>query len=417
MKRMWLKLSIGAIAIASSHAVAQPVSAPTELPAAELASAWMDSDLRVQQARSNLVAAGHAGAAIAASPNEWVGRAQAQRRRYRDEGVNSNEWSVSLERTIRINGKAGLDVELGRAGEEVALAQYAEARHESARALATLWIDVIAAAQQQRVMADQVRFAEVGTGAVEKRKRAGDASELELNAAKADLGEMRRQASIADGQYAKARAQLLGRFPKAQLPTSPELPEPSSPAWPLERWQEQILAQSDVVRLADAELRKAQLSARRASADRVPDPTFGVYTSSEARSNERIVGISLSIPISGSYRKHVELQALQDAETSRVSGDRERQAIATEVTQLYLDASAGVNRWRLAQDAANLTRDSARRTLRGYELGEVELASLLAARRASLDAERGALDARSDALRANHRLLLDAHLIWGLDQD
>ena len=42
---------------------------------------------------------------------------------------------------------------------------------------------------------------------------------------------------------------------------------------------------------------------------------------------------------------------------------------------------------------------------------------MLLARRQSLEASRAALDARVEALRANYRLLVDAHLIWDLSTD
>ncbi|REN19571.1 TolC family protein, partial [Mycobacterium tuberculosis] len=55
-----------------------------------------------------------------------------------------------------------------------------------------------------------------------------------------------------------------------------------------------------------------------------------------------------------------------------------------------------------------------RLTQRAYALGEADLQSLLLARRQFLEASRSALEARADALRANYRLLVDAHLIWDL---
>lgn len=129
--------------------------------------------------------------------------------------------------------------------------------------------------------------------------------------------------------------------------------------------------------------KKAELSAARARADRIPDPTVGVYTASEAFRNERIVGLSLSIPLSGSYRSERMHQALQEAEAAR----------------------------------AKVKRDSARLTQRAYGLGEADLQTLLLARRQALDASTAAEQARVEALRWHCRLLIDAHLIWALEED
>lgn len=54
---------------------------------------------------------------------------------------------------------------------------------------------------------------------------------------------------------------------------------------------------------------------------------------------------------------------------------------------------------------------------RAYTLGEADLQTLLLIRRQALDASTATEQARVDALRSHHRLLLDAHLIWALDED
>ena len=50
-------------------------------------------------------------------------------------------------------------------------------------------------------------------------------------------------------------------------------------------------------------------------------------------------------------------------------------------------------------------------------LGEADLQGVLLARRQLVDAALGATQARVDALKARYRLLVDAHLIWGLQDD
>ena len=50
---------------------------------------------------------------------------------------------------------------------------------------------------------------------------------------------------------------------------------------------------------------------------------------------------------------------------------------------------------------------------RNYTLCEADLQLLLLIRRQVLDATRAAVESRADALRWNHRLLIDANLIWG----
>ena len=56
-------------------------------------------------------------------------------------------------------------------------------------------------------------------------------------------------------------------------------------------------------------------------------------------------------------------------------------------------------------------------TQRAYSLGEVDLQGLLLARKQGLDATMAAEQARIEALRAQGRLMIDAHLVWGLEED
>lgn len=410
----WL-VAVAASAVPFS-AAAQGQPTPQNLPSTEQAAAWIESDPTVVQARAAMAAAEHAGAAIATSSHEWTARVQGQRRNYRDVGANSNEWTAQLERPIRINGKGGLDRQLADLEREIARARVGEARHEAARALAGLWMEVIAARGQEALLREQMSFAESSLAAVDKRKRAGDASVLDVNIAQTDLGEVQRQASIARTQLVKALAKLKVRFPAAE----PAAAMPADPgALPLAEaaWRERVLAEADPLKVSEGEFRRAQTTAARVRADRVPDPTFGVYMASEAQRNERVVGVSISMPLSGRYRDQRSLQAEREADTARAAVDLQRRLLEVEAAETYAEAEGSAERWRVSERSAAIARESARLTQRAYTLGEADLQSLLLVRRQSLDASRAALEARTDALRWQHRVLIDAHLIWDLEND
>ncbi len=388
---------------------------PPDLPPTELARESIDQDPAVVEARRALVAAGHGAAALRAGPNEWTTKLAAQRRRY-DNGGNSNEWTASLERTIRIGGKAGIDTQLGDNELIIGQARIGEARREAARALADLWLDTLATSRQRELWAEQLSFAETSHQAVEKRLKAGDASMLDLNVARADLIDVQRQLSAATSAEAKAQAKFAVRFPTLKYEPKP-LAEPLALDMSLPQWRDRILAESDPIKIADGLLKKAELSAARAKADRIPDPTVGVYTASEALRSERIIGLSVSIPLSGSYRGERMYQALQEAEAARAKVERQKRDEETAVVEAYVDAMGGLERWRLASQGLSTTRDSARLTQRAYTLGEADLQTLLLARRQALDASTAAEQARVEALRWHYRLLIDARLIWALEDD
>ncbi|MFX5710154.1 TolC family protein, partial [Acinetobacter baumannii] len=75
-----------------------------------------------------------------------------------------------------------------------------------------------------------------------------------------------------------------------------------------------IREQSDRLKAAEAAWRSADAQAERSRAERTPDPTFGILSGSEARGRERIVGVSISIPIPSSARSERAIQATHLAE-------------------------------------------------------------------------------------------------------
>lgn len=389
---------------------------PPDLPPTEIARQSIDQDPAVIEARRLFDAAGHSAAALRAGSYEWTTRLQAQRRSNDGGGGNSNEWSAALERTLRIGGKAALDGQLGDAELIIGQARIAQARHEAARALADLWIDVLATSRQRELWAEQLDFAQTSYQAVDKRRKAGDASVLDVNVASADLIDVQRQLSAASTAEAKAKAKLAVRFPTLKYEPKP-LTDPGALDMGLPEWRERILSQSDLLKIAEGQSKKAELSASRANADRIPDPTVGVYTASEAFRSERITGLSVSIPLSGSYRSALMQQALKEAESARAKQEVQKRQQEAEIVEAYVDATGSLERWRLASQGLSTTRDSLRLTQRAYSLGEAELQTLLLARRQALDASTAAEQARVEALRWRYRLLIDAHLIWALEED
>lgn len=409
--KSWIMMTLGWALVLPLQVVAQPAT-PSDLPPAELARAAIEQEPSVVKARYALEAAGHAGRRIAASPYEWSVGVDGQRRRY-DTGGDSNEWAARIERPIRIGGKAELDRGLGDATERIARAELAQARHEAARALADLWVDWLAAIQARELAREQLGFAESSASAVAGRRKAGDASLLDLNAAQADAAEARRQFDAVQAQEAKAILRLRARFPSLVM-------EPRSLSEPVEldmeevQWRERVLAESETLRIMQESLKRAELTADRARADRIPDPTVGIYTASEARRSERIVGVSVSIPLGGTYRRETMQEALKQVDVTRAELERQRKEVDLAIAETINDARTALRRWRLAEQSAQMARENARLGQRGYALGEGDLQSLLLLRRQSVDAVGASLSSRIEALKARNRLLVDAHLIWGL---
>lgn len=399
-----------------SLAQAQGMQAPAWLPPNAQASAWIEHDASVSMARHGTAAAGHAAQAIAAGGQEWSVRVQGQRRQFQDGAPLSREWQASLERPLRLNGKAALDKGLGDVELDLARAQLGEARHESARALADLWLGTLGGQQREALAASQVALAEANLAAVIKRRRAGDAALLDEQQARADLGESQRELIAARTASIKARTALQLRF-GAEAPVAAELGNVDEPAWTEAAWLDRVLQEADVIKVGQAESRRARLTAARARADRHPDPVVGVFTASEVRGNERLLGLSITLPLGGTQREQRSLQLAREADMAESALEQRRRDAELQARQTWADATGSRERWRLSRETAALARDNARLIQRAYALGEADLQALLSARRQSAISAAAALEAQVDALHWGARLLIDAHHIWDLEHD
>ena len=421
MKR-WLAAASLTLALNVQAQAQTPLpTAAVDLPTTEQALAAIDQDPAVVQAQRAVQAATHGAAMRAAGPYEWTVAVTGQRRRIDGSG-NTTEWSAQSERPIRIGAKAALDRDIGEAGLRQARAELAAVRQGAARALADQWLDWLAAGQSRARLQQQVGFAETSLKAVETRRKAGDASLLEVGVAQGDVAEARRQASLAAAAQTRAQASLRVRYPLLSLVSllplaASQLSEPLALEGTEAEWRQRILAVSGKLRAAQEALRKAEITAARARADRIPDPTLGIFTASEAFRRERVVGLSLSIPLGGTYRAQAALEAEQQAEVARADVDRETREIEVEVATQVAEAVSSLERWRLAEQATAAAGDAARLTQRAYTLGEADLQTLLLVRRQSLDAVNAAASARADALRVRYRLLIDAQWLWPLGRE
>lgn len=409
--------------------------------------AAIDQHPAVVQATLGQDAARHAAGMLATGPQEWTVGGQLQQRRVNGAG-SAAEWQLELSRPIRWGDKARLDRQLGEHGEQIARWQRAVARRESASALLDAWLDW-RGAQAARALAEaQLGLAEEQLKVVALRQRAGDAARLDRLAAEADLADQRRAAAAARTAEARAAMVLAARFPGLPTPgDAAPLPAPPAP-WgvhgstvagagvavvgtgtgtgagargdtgaggdePLPAPDRAAaIDQAPTVRLAEAALAQAEALSARTRAERRPDPTVGVYTALEAARTERVVGLSVSIPIGGAYRDLAAREQAAREAAARAALDAARRERAGLLRQWLLERDAGHARWRLAEAAAAAQQEAASLMRKAYAAGEAEMPALLQARRLALEAAQTALAARVDALRAHHRLALETGRLW-----
>lgn len=407
-------LIFGLMMAAPAVQAREPVAAPGLMTTAR-ARPLLDQDPGVASARAGLEVARQEADILDQSPYEWTAKALTQRRTV-TAGGKYGEWNVGVERGVRLPAKGAADRRLGEATVSEARARYGESVHGAARELMALWLDWVAAEQAQTLGQTSLTAVQENLAAVDKRVRAGDASKLDANLARAELAEQRRLANDAKTHASAAWARLSTRFPGLTRERVP-LPLPLAMDQNDGFWRQRILSESEELKIIAAQLAKAEAQAERERAGRIPDPTLGVYTASEVGGRERISGVTISIPLPGSLRTARSAKAVASQEVAAHELELKRRQLETEIAGELATARGAYESMQIATEGAKGMQENANLTQRAYSLGEGDLQTLLLARRQASAAANSALQAQLVALKAWYGLMVDAHLVWDLEKD
>ena len=352
-------------------------------------------------------------------PYEFVAHAGTARRY--DPLRQTRDFDLALERPIRIGQKALLDQRIGDSGLEVAKFSLVDARHEAGRLLLRQWIGHLRAIDERAIWTTQLSTLQRQLDAVNGRVRAGDAPRVDVFLVQAALAQAEQGASQADARIELSRVDLMTNFPDLPISivptTAPTLAQPAAPADDEAGWRSRIIEHNHEIQVAQAQRAQASLVASRVRAERVPDPSVGVRYLSERGGSERVLGITLSIPIPGAIRDAALQSALAQVD---VRGEREAavlRRVGGEASSLYRAARSSFEIWGKADLAVRRLTQHADLAARAYSLGEGTLSEVLLARRSANESRLQALAAQSDAQEARYRLILDAHLLWPFDDD
>lgn len=412
MKKLLASLAL-ALAWAPAHAGVSP--APADLPPAAAVEQALDAHPMVRAAQAEVRGAQAERGRLQAGAHEYGLRFSTQRRSVSG-GADYTEWGASVERGLRLPGKAGLDGRIGEQGELAAQERVGDARHETARLLLSQWYATAQAGLEAGLWRQQAALLQEQRRIVETRVKRGDAARLEVLQAEAAVAQADSQAQAAEARELAAQAELRARFPELPAPT-PSQARPSAPAGDAAVWLERTLAHNHELLAVQRELDKARLLTQRAEAERRPDPTLGLHLANEQGGNDKIVGVSLAIPLPGAARRAQAGVQLAQAEALAEMETATRRRLAAESAANWQRAVAGVASWQRLEEAAQAVERHADLARRAQALGELGLSEALQARRAALEAQLAAGQARLAANEAIARLLLDAHQLWPLGGD
>jgi len=399
-------------ALALPAAFAQTAPADTSLPAQELVLKVIQVTPEVQAARAMLDRAEAEARMRQVGPHEPQLSLIPQTRRI-DGDRRYREWEVDLSRGVRWPGKARLDREIGAAGREAASLAFEDAHHAAARRLLALWSDWQRAAAMANLREAQLAAWQRERAAVVRRVQLGDAAARDRVALDAAVAQAEAAVAQARAEADTSRLMLSSAFPDLPLPEQVHLPatvtalDGSDAAW-----VELIQQRSHEIGTAAAIAHKKDAEARRARADRLPDPQIGLRMISDRGGREHAFGVTVTLPLGVSYRAAEAAAAGADAMGAQADLAMVRRDVGRDARQVVTLARARYVIWQRQQQAATATASSAEKAERGYALGELGLDEMLIARRAAQEAELAASRAEIDAIEAVTRVKVDAHAMW-----
>lgn len=414
----------GASAAAPAYAVSVT---PDELPPQNLVRQHILARPEVRAAASAMQADQADAERLKAGPHEFTLRLAAQQRRSSDtmgDGLVDRrryaETQLGLERTLRTGNKARQDEVIGDTAVKLAQVRRADAIHEASRGLLRAWIDLLRERATVSMWQEQESAQAELTRHAERRVKAGDAARTEWRLQEASAAQTHANLVSAQARELAARAVLDTQYPGLTNASDLALVRPQQLDY---QPDQQALVTQD---LADrshewrvARLHAELISARatKTSLDRSAEPTIGIYAASERGGAERVLGLSLSVPLAGAARSAAERQAQALRAEAEQQAEAIHQKVRTEAATAWQSMQSAQLAWQ-SQDLARQRHEQVLKTVaRGWELGEYSQSDVLLARRQFTEAALAEINARADARHAALRLKLDLHETWEFDDE
>ena len=345
------------------------------LPPAEAVERAVDEHPLVQAGLARSDAARELARGLRRGPHEFTVSGSYSQRRIDREGEFS-EYDATLERGIRLPGKAALDRKVGEFGIAAAEYRVAETRHRAVLLLNDIWWDWLEAHAEVEAGEAAVANLTAALAAVERRIALQDAALVDADQARSALATARVALEQGRSRTEIARSRLEVQFSSLPLPVeAPELPDPVMPLAGLGALRDQALTQDHGMPGAQAESDRQTTLAERARRDRIADPTLGFRLFSERGGAERGIGVVASIPIGGAGRSAIAAQVQAEARVATAEFAAARFTAQETATTGYAEAGNSWTAWRSSLDARTSSKLAADRLRQGYRLGGTGLPS------------------------------------------
>jgi cobalt-zinc-cadmium efflux system outer membrane protein len=392
--------------------VSQTTSAQNYLPPLDVVMEAITQQAEVLAADERAGAVDAEARALSMGSYELEATVIPQRRRT-NSGQSFDEFEAQVGRAFRLPGKAPLDREIGARSRTIAALERNDIAHEAAVRLLELWMQWLRATSTDEEARAQLQSLQTEQASLLRRVEIGDAAQLDLELITAELAQARAAAVATATLLSAARHALNTDFPQITLPArAPSLPEPLALPDTEEQWEARLINDSYELKVAEQDAARLDATAKRAWADRIPDPTLGVRFFNERDGQERAVGLVFTMPLSNRYRRELANAERAQARARLRDVDVMRRVLAKEAHLKVALATDALNQWRAQRDAHEAMRTAANRTHRAWELGETGLAERLLAARRAREMAYQELSARATAHETQLRVRIDSHDLW-----
>lgn len=396
--------------------VVAPHASPTYLPPEAAVKAVILDSPAIQSTRLKKESMIFKGEAIKAGTGELSVRTSLQQRRIPLTNERFSESSIGLERPIRSWGKSDLDADLSQQMQTLSSIEYSDALHEASRRLMKLWFAHLRSLADQTITQSSLTLAKSLYQQTSARFAQGEISKVDLALAHAELQRAQAAYEASQAQYASSLAAWTYRYPALKPPV--QLPPLTLPELmgSLDAMRTLFLANNHELNMMRADAKRLQLIALRMDKERRPDPTIGVYVTSDRGGAERLVGVSLLIPFSGPARTAQAQSAQAEARASESQVSQLEQQLGADFearwNQFKFKRLAASSLLRAAQEQAYAVEKSRK----AYVLGEYSMSDILNINRAANEHQQAEKQMTLDVLELFALLQLDMHQIWDFDE-
>ena len=220
-------------------------------------------------------------------------------------------------------------------------------------------------------------------------------------------------------QAERARSTALLQRLYPGLPARPALPTEGLDLPPLSTDMatalQDYLAHNHELNLLKSEALRQQQLAERIERDRWPDPTVGLFSARERAGSEQLVGVSVAMPLSGTWRESQARAAASEAGALHDKVQHLERNLASEFEARWLQATHQQQALAALQRAAATQRLAADKSLTAYTLGEHSMTELIQNRRLANEQQLASQRLRLEWLYNRAQIELDAHRLWDLD--